>query len=402
MSALLSSLSVRVLRTQSDARLAELAGQGSERAFQVLVERFRPRLVAHCRRMLLDTGNAEDVVQQSLLSAWSALREGQEVANPWGWMVRIAHNAALDAMKRSGYRYEELHEALAAPSSEEEDLERRIAVRRTLAGLAGLPEGQRQALLHTAVHGMSHAETAQVLRVSEDSVRGLVHRARVTLRSAVTALTPMPLASWAAGAGSGGAPAVAVWAETAAAGGSVGAGILLKGAAVVITVGAVAAGGRAVVHGAHASADRRAHAAARTPAPEGAGAAAVIGEELRPVRARSGTERAARATETHGVVSQQAAPRERAPGRDGAGDRAERGVRADRRASGDAGGPGGRDASGTDGRSGGDRHRGGHPDGSPSGPSGTGSGDAAVSGTAESDAGHSSGPASPVPILGGD
>lgn len=64
------SVSVRLLLTQSDARLVELARAGHERAFEALVERYRRPLLGYCRRLLLPHERAEDALQQGLLQAW--------------------------------------------------------------------------------------------------------------------------------------------------------------------------------------------------------------------------------------------------------------------------------------------------------------------------------------------
>src|SRR4051794_34649962 len=140
MAALLTST---LLRTQPDRRLAALAADGSEPAFEALVERWRRPLQAYCRRMLLPADVAEDVVQQCMLSTWQALQGGKEIADVRAWLYRCTHNAAVNTLKRSGYRYEELSDALRGEEAPDADLERRIAVRQTLAGLAALPEQQR-------------------------------------------------------------------------------------------------------------------------------------------------------------------------------------------------------------------------------------------------------------------
>ena len=269
------SVTVRLLATQSDARLVELARGGHERAFEALVQRYRRPLLAYCRRVLLPEARAEDALQQALLRAWLALQRGAEVRDARAWLYRIVHNTALNALRGSGYDYAELSEALTGAGAPQEDLERRIAVREALAGLAALPEAQREALLRTAVEGASHADAATAMGVSEGAVRGLVHRARAALRTAVTAVTPMPLASWAAGAAGHGGAAVA---DLAVGGGAAGlAGLLAKGGAVVVTAGVLAAGvGTAERHrhdGGHAAA-RPAVRAARTDASTSGAAAA--------------------------------------------------------------------------------------------------------------------------------
>jgi RNA polymerase sigma factor (sigma-70 family) len=217
-----------LLRTQSDERLVALVQAGSERAFEAIVERYRRQLVRVARQVLEDS-RAEDAVQQALVAAWTALSRGDEVRELRPWLQRAARNAALNQRRVSGYDHDELPELLTNPGPGPHDqLERRLGVRRTLAGVAALPERQREALLDIAVHGRSQDDVARDLGLSEGAVRQLVHRARVRLRATATALTPMPLAGWAAaaaGSGAGGAVvtaakigAVAVLAGGAAAG----------------------------------------------------------------------------------------------------------------------------------------------------------------------------------------
>jgi RNA polymerase sigma factor (sigma-70 family) len=237
-------LSSTLLRAQNDQRLVALASRGSEPAFEALVERYRRPLHSYCRRLLLPAETAEDVVQQAFLSTWQALQRGTEVKDARAWLYRVTHNAALNALRKSGYDHTELDEALHGTAAPEDDLERRIAIRRTLAGLAALPELQREALLRTAVEGRSHEDVARALGLTDGAVRGLVYRARTTLRTAATALTPGPVAQWAASAGAPpDAPLAERVAEIVAGGGTAGAGaLLMKGGAALLATGALAGG----------------------------------------------------------------------------------------------------------------------------------------------------------------
>jgi RNA polymerase sigma factor (sigma-70 family) len=236
-------LSSTLLRTQTDRRLTTLAAQGSEPALEAIIDRYRRPLQAYCRRLLLDRSSAEDVVQQAFLSTWQTLHDGREITDLRSWLYRVVHNGAVNALRRSGYRHEELSDLLRGDAAPEEDLEKRIAVRRALAGLAELPELQREALLRTAVEGHSHDEVARELGLSAGAVRGLVYRARTTLRSAATALTPMPVIAALATSGGRGGPTAERIAELVAGGGTAGAtAVLLKGGATAVTVGALAGG----------------------------------------------------------------------------------------------------------------------------------------------------------------
>jgi RNA polymerase sigma factor (sigma-70 family) len=237
------SVSVRLLLTQSDARLAQYARAGHERAFEALVQRYRRQLHGCCRRLLLSDERAEDALQQALLQAWVALRDGAEVHDVRPWLYRIVHNVAVNALRVSGYDYCTLSESLSGADAPQADLDRRIAVREALAGLAALPEMQREALLRTAVEGRSHQQVASDLGVSEPALRGLVYRARTALRAAAGAIIPPPLLGWALDAGTRGAPALERVAGLGAGGGSAGlAGLIVKGGAVAVTAGALAGG----------------------------------------------------------------------------------------------------------------------------------------------------------------
>ncbi|MDX6648755.1 MAG: hypothetical protein QOJ97_706 [Solirubrobacteraceae bacterium] len=235
-------LSSAILRTQSDARLLALASRGYERAFEAIVERYRKPLHRWCRTVLPEA-RAEDAVQTAFLKAWSALQTGTEVTDLRPWLYRIARNSALDNARKAGYDYDELSDALKLTPAPESELDRRTVIRETLTGVAGLPDNQRAALLRTAA-GHSRAEIARDLHVTEGSVRQLVHRARTTLRAAATAVTPMPLVSWAAALGAeAGGPAGQRIAELSAGVGSAGlAATAVKAGTVLVAAGVLAAG----------------------------------------------------------------------------------------------------------------------------------------------------------------
>lgn len=232
----------------------KLVREGHDRAFDALVHRYRPPLLRYCRGLGLSDARAEDAVQLALLNAWLALAGGAEVRDLRPWLYRIAHNGALNALRGPAERHVELTDAVpcAVAHVADDELDRRIAVCDALADVAALPPMQRQAILLTAVAGNTHDETAGALGIGQDAVRGLVYRARATLRSAA-AIAPQPLLGWASGGAGTTGGATARMCELSAGGGALGlTGALLKGAAVAITAGALLGGASAVrLHAAH-------------------------------------------------------------------------------------------------------------------------------------------------------
>jgi RNA polymerase sigma factor (sigma-70 family) len=232
--------SLRFLQTQSDARLVELSHQGHERAFEALVHRYRRELLAYCRRLTPGEATAEDVLQQGLLQAWVAIGRDTAIRDVRAWLYRIVHNAAISSIRRAGTDPVELLGTEGAGGADSE-VERRLAAREALAGLAALPELQRRVMLSTALEGRSHEEIAALLGLTHGAVRGLIYRARAALRAAAAAVIPGPVIGWAArqevrgGAGSSGFYEAVAGSGTAGLG-----GLLVKGSAIVATAGALA------------------------------------------------------------------------------------------------------------------------------------------------------------------
>ena len=69
-------------------------------AFDRRLAELRPKLHRYCARMTGSVIDGEDVVQEAVLKAIEALDEAGALANPEGWLFRIAHNAALDFLRR--------------------------------------------------------------------------------------------------------------------------------------------------------------------------------------------------------------------------------------------------------------------------------------------------------------
>ncbi|HVP03895.1 MAG TPA: sigma-70 family RNA polymerase sigma factor [Solirubrobacteraceae bacterium] len=244
-----------LLRAQSDERLARLAAAGSERAFEAIVERYRRPLMGYARRIVGDS-RAEDVVQAALMGAWKQLQDGAAIHDLRAWLYRVVHNGAVNAVKRASSSDLPLLDGAPARDLDLQDqVEHRETVRQALGEIAALPAQQRTALLAVCVQGRRHRDIGRELGVSEGAVRMLIHRARSSVRTAATALTPWPLAHWLAGNGRaaelGGAGAGA----GLIAGGTLKAAALIAAAGVAVTAGppAVEAVQHHARHTAHAS-----------------------------------------------------------------------------------------------------------------------------------------------------
>ena len=217
-----------------------LARAGHDRAFEAIVDRYRRPLLRACRRILPEA-RAEDALQQALMAAWTALRRGDEVHDLRPWLYKIVRNTALNQLRVAGWDLDELVDTLVGSGDPGEEVERRALVRQTLMAVAALPERQRDALLRTAIEGRGQDEVARDLGLTDTALRQLVHRARVSVRAAATAVVPLPLAVWLAAAAPRAEPMAGRIAELVAGSSATGATLAKAGTVVVLAGGAVSA-----------------------------------------------------------------------------------------------------------------------------------------------------------------
>src|SRR5262249_42871434 len=146
-------LSDLFLSSQSDERLVSLTRAGHDRAFAVIVERYRPELERFASHHTPD-GRAEDVVQQGFLSAFAALTAGAQVRRLRGWLYQIIRHETIRTRPARELSLDDV-----APFGEplEDVVQRRAVARDALSELSRLPARQREALVATALRGSSRA-----------------------------------------------------------------------------------------------------------------------------------------------------------------------------------------------------------------------------------------------------
>jgi RNA polymerase sigma factor (sigma-70 family) len=243
----LQPLARAVLRTQTDDRLVTLARDGKEAAFEEIVRRYRVGLVAFAAAY--GPPDPEDVVQESLVRSWEALRDSTGEMHLKAWLYTIVRNRALNA-RRDARPHEPLAEDIDGVRQPAEIVLTNEELRRTVAAVGALPDQQREALVRSALEGHTHDQIAAAIGSTPGAVRQLIYRARMTVRHGVGLVIPLPLVAALAEAGGGGAGAVA---GGAAAAGTAGGASLATKAAVVAAIGVVAAGSGAVIQRSHDS-----------------------------------------------------------------------------------------------------------------------------------------------------
>lgn len=174
------------------------AKRGDEDAMRFLYLRYADNVYGYVCSIVRDEHEAEDVTQQIFAKLLTALQRYEPRSVPFSaWILRIAHNAAIDYTRtRRAVPCEQIH----SPELEDVDLSRERA-RDLHVALDKLPGEQRNVIVMRFVMGLSPKEIAARTGRSEDSVHGLQHRGRQTLRRELTALKAGPAARPIAAAG---------------------------------------------------------------------------------------------------------------------------------------------------------------------------------------------------------
>src|SRR5258708_29681360 len=150
---------------------------------EALLVAMRPKLHRYCARMVGSVIDGEDVLQDALIKAVESFPSAGPVGNPEGWLFRIAHNCALDFLRRRSRQ-----EALL--SGEEVDmiadpadsvLSRQIASA-SLRTFMRLPVAQRSSVILMDVLGCALQEICEVMDFTLPAVKAALHRGREQLR----------------------------------------------------------------------------------------------------------------------------------------------------------------------------------------------------------------------------
>jgi RNA polymerase sigma factor (sigma-70 family) len=178
-----------LLRLQSDERLILLTRRGHYGAFEALVLRYQPRLLAFCRHMLSSQEDAEDVLQEVFTAAFNAIRADDRPINARPWLYRIARNRSLNHLRRpqpAGQDSMDVFERDGGTTTAD-TVHKREEFRQIVADVHELPETQRTALLLREIDALSYDQIAETMDTTVPSVKSLLVRARVSLAEAAEA-----------------------------------------------------------------------------------------------------------------------------------------------------------------------------------------------------------------------
>jgi RNA polymerase sigma-70 factor, ECF subfamily len=188
-------------KPMADQDLVERLTAGDSAAWRQVFSEYGPRLLGYATRMLGDRSMAEEVVQDSLVSAYKSIGRFQGRSGLKTWLFRVVHNRAIDELRRRkrfvhapdddpepAYFNEAGKWTDSCPkwgerAEEQLDAQRKLA--RVRVELDKLPHNYREVILLKEVHGLDTSEICEALDISPGNLRIRLHRARKALRAAV-------------------------------------------------------------------------------------------------------------------------------------------------------------------------------------------------------------------------
>jgi RNA polymerase sigma-70 factor (ECF subfamily) len=167
------------------------------RRFLELVADLRPELHRYCARMTGSVADGEDIVQETLARAYYLLPEMDQVPAFRPWLFRIAHNRALDHLRRyearMGEPLEAVQDSAADPAPDPGDaIAHEQAVQVAVSRFVELAPAPRSCVILKDVLGHSLEEIGGLLELSLPAVKAALHRGRVRLRELAEAQPPAP------------------------------------------------------------------------------------------------------------------------------------------------------------------------------------------------------------------
>jgi RNA polymerase sigma-70 factor (family 1) len=159
--------------------------QGDDEAFSHLFHLYAPRLISFMRRITRDEEVARELLQDVFVTIWEKRSYLDKIENPSAWLHRVAANACLMHLRSAGFRKRALaqmqHPVVSAGQDPAAILEGRDMATRVETLVQLLPEKRRTIYLLSRTQGLSHAEIAQRLDISVQTVKNQMVLALRTL-----------------------------------------------------------------------------------------------------------------------------------------------------------------------------------------------------------------------------
>lgn len=173
----------------SVSKVGDRVGEEGEPEFEAVMKEFGASLFRMAASYAPPGAAREDLEQEIALAIFEALPRFRQDSSLRTYVFKVANNRCIDLLRRGKLPLvDEPKEQSDSAPSPEQVVSARIDLERVAAALRTVPIAQRQSLL-LALEGLTHAEIAEAMGVSESAISVRIHRARHTLSEALNTET---------------------------------------------------------------------------------------------------------------------------------------------------------------------------------------------------------------------
>lgn len=171
----------------NDKQLIKLCHQGNQDCFSELYMRYHKAVFNSILRLVTDFAQAEDLLQEAFISVYQEIMKGCQIEHFGGFSKRVGVNKAIGFLRKNKHMLvcEDGYENVAEEQTEDEDFFQ-FRVDEVKKAIRSLPDGYRTVVNLHVMDGLSHEEIAELLGISQTTVRTQYHRAKKKIVSSIT------------------------------------------------------------------------------------------------------------------------------------------------------------------------------------------------------------------------
>jgi len=185
-------MTIRTSTKQSDKEIVEQIVAGDTELFAEVIARYQKPLIVYTRKITFSQQAAEDVIQNTFIKAYQNLRGFNTKKKFSSWIYRIAHNEAVNYIRKNKHEITTSKETwFDSKASEHESIEstvdRKLSSEALANALRELPLKYREPIMLHAMEGKSYDEISYILRIPTATVGTRIRRGKSKLKAIIKA-----------------------------------------------------------------------------------------------------------------------------------------------------------------------------------------------------------------------
>lgn len=164
--------------TTGHDELIDACKRGEAIAYTKLYELHSVAVYNTIERLIVHTGEAEDVLQDCFVAAFQGIDKFRNTGGFRAWIKRIAINKSIERLRKRKIRFVELEHEYELEDEMPDETEFELNMSKVTAAIEALPEGYRVIFNLSAVEDLAHTEIAELLGMESGAVRTKYHRAK--------------------------------------------------------------------------------------------------------------------------------------------------------------------------------------------------------------------------------